>query len=141
MSSAGYSGTPLGKKLGLQTGHRVALFNAPEGFQKYLGDLPGSCQLLRRPRQTVDIVIVFSLTAKQLSDVKKYPKLMHAETAMWLTWPKKSSQLQSDLDFSSVQAAGLALGLVDNKICAIDHDWSALRFVVPVKDRSGWREA
>ena len=138
MTQAGYSGTPLVKKLGLKPEQRIALRGAPEGFRETLGRLPHGCQLLLRPRTAVDLTIAFSRVASQLKRVEKYVDLMHSESAIWLAWPKKSGALHSDLDFASVQAAGLSEGLVDNKICAIDHDWSALRFVIPLKQRAQW---
>jgi hypothetical protein len=134
---AGYSGTPLLKKLGIKEGARVAFLNAPKDFPAELGALPAGAQLLTASRQPLDFILVFVKSqaelTKKLAELR--PKL--AQSGMlWVAWPKKSSGIATDLSFATVQAAGLAAGIVDTKICAINDIWSGLRFVIRVKDRT-----
>ena len=136
MATAGYSGTPLGKKLGIKSGHRVALVRAPQGFEKELEPLPEDARTFRRVRGRYDVVVFFAATAAVLE--RRLAALAHSLVSnggLWVGWPKKSSGMATDLDFGAVQGAGLELGLVDNKICAIDETWSGLRFVIRLRDR------
>ena len=133
---AGYSGTPLTKKLGLKEGFRVAIVNGPSNFLKTLGELPAGAKVVARAAAPLDLVILFTESQEHLA--KKFP--IHAEklTAngmIWVAWPKKSSGVATDLSFDSVQRIGLGAGLVDVKICAIDEIWSGLKFVYRLKDR------
>ncbi|QDU69831.1 DUF3052 domain-containing protein [Engelhardtia mirabilis] len=133
---AGYSGTPLAKKLGIKPGHRVALIDAPEGFGGELEPLPEGVVLRRDLRGARDVLVSFAPDRRRLE--RRLPALRRAldeAGGLWVAWPKKSSGVVTDLDFDAVQSRGLALGLVDNKVCAIDETWSALRFVVRVADR------
>jgi len=133
---AGYSGTPLAKKLGIKAGARVALVSAPPKFDKTLGELPEGAVLLRQARAPLDVVVFFN---RRLSDLRKrLAKLADGlvdNGGLWVAWPKKSSGVETDLSFDVVQKEGLGLGLVDNKICAVDETWSGLRFVRRLKDR------
>lgn len=142
MAAAGYSNTPLPKKLGVGQGHRVALLYAPPDFADLLQPLPEGCAVLRSPRARCDVIIVFCHSARQLS--KRLPrarKLMHAHSGVWLAWPKKSAGVPTDLSFDKVQSAGLAAGLVDNKIAALSDVWSGLRIVVRKSDRAQWPQS
>ncbi len=132
---AGYSGTPLPKKLGIKPGHRVGLISAPAGFE--LADLPENVRLIRRAQGRFDVMVFFTRRAAELA--RRLPKLealLEPAGGLWIGWPKKSSGVATDLTFEVVQRAGLDLGLVDNKICAIDATWSGLRFVYRLRDRS-----
>ena len=128
---AGYSGTPLPKKLGIKEGHQIALIGAPDGFASAL-ELPGSVRVEEKPIGTLayDVMVVFSPDLAALSGVfeRLVPTLTWAG-GLWVAWPKRASPLASDIIEADVRAAGLSAGLVDNKICAIDEDWSGLRFV------------
>ena len=128
--TAGYSGTPLTKKLGVKEGSRVALLNAPHGFKRTLGELPHGVDLRSRAGSEADVVLLFVTRFTRLtSDFTKAMKMLPPETGMlWVAWPKKAAKLETDLDFDLVQKFGLATGLVDTKICAIDETWSGLRF-------------
>ena len=133
---AGYSGTPLAKKLGIRSGHRVALVGAPEDFAGELEPLPEGVALRRDLRGERDVLLFFAPDAARLD--RRLPTLRRAlaeDGGLWIAWPKKSSGVPTDLDFDAVQRRGLALGLVDNKVCAVDEVWSALRFVVRRADR------
>lgn len=133
---AGYSGTPLAKKLGIREGARVALVAAPPKFGATLGELPEGAVLLRQARAPFDVVVFFN---RRLADLRRrLAKLADGlvdNGGLWVAWPKKSSGVETDLSFDVVQKEGLGLGLVDNKVCAVDETWSGLRFVRRVKDR------
>ncbi|HXV59173.1 MAG TPA: DUF3052 domain-containing protein [Vicinamibacteria bacterium] len=134
---AGYSGTPLPQKLGIKEGHRVGLLDEPDDFAKTLGRLPQDVSIVPASRgRDFDIVLFFVTNPARLaSRLPTIKKKMSPETALWVCWPKKSSPLATDLDENGVRAAGLASGIVDVKICAVDEDWSGLKFVYRVKDR------
>ena len=135
---AGYSGTPLPKKLGVREGHRVALIHAPRGFERTLGKLPSGARAVRGLRGTrpFDVLILFADRTRILAD--SWPRTaarMTPAAGLWIAWPKKSSGVTTDLSDDFVRGFGLERGLVDNKVCAIDETWSALRFVIRRKDR------
>ena len=138
-SLAGYSGTPLPRKLGIRAGHRVLLAGAPADFD--LGDLPAlglyDVAVHRRAGAApYDVILGFTPDRRDLS--RRFPGLarrMVVNGGLWIAWPKKSSGVPSDLDDNVVRAVGLAAGLVDNKVCAVDETWSAQRFVVRLRDR------
>ena len=134
---AGYSGTPLTKKLGIKEGSRVALVNAPKDFQSELKDLPDGVQFLKPTTKSLDIILFFVLSERALAkDFSKLAARLTSNGMIWIAWPKKSSGVATDLSFESVQRIGLDAGLVDVKICAVDETWSGLKFVYRLKDRS-----
>jgi hypothetical protein len=136
--TAGYSETPLARKLGIRRGHRVGTFGAPPGFDPLL-DLPQDARVVKSPRAPCDVFVVFATDRSSLeARFEAASRLLPAEGGLWVAWPKKSSVLMTSLTFDVVQRHGLAAGLVDNKVCAIDDDWSGLRFVVRVADRPEW---
>lgn len=138
--SAGYSGTPLAKKLGIQPGDRVGVFGAPADFDDVVAPLPDGARLVRAPRSPCPVLIAFAITPKQLADrLAAALKCLPADGGLWLAWPKKTSAVASDLSFDRVQRAGLDEGLVDNKIAAVDATWSGLRMVVRRDQRAAWR--
>ncbi len=123
---AGYSGTSLSRKLGVAGGARVAALGAPADFA---GRLPDAV-IRTRLAGSFDVIVLFARSRAQLD--RRLPAALGAlgqGGALWLSWPKRSSGLQTDLDERAVRAAGLATGLVDNKVCAIDATWSGLRFM------------
>jgi hypothetical protein len=135
---AGYSGTPLPKKLGIKPGHRVLLVNAPHSFDVELGIDPGAeVELHRRPgKAPYDVAVAFSPDHKTAAHhfATVAPRIETAG-ALWLAWPKKASGVRTDLDENVVRQTGLAAGLVDVKVCAIDDTWSGLKFVRRLRDR------
>jgi len=132
---AGYSGTPLVKKLGIKPNFNVAFVNAPENFLKEL-DLPPQATVNSRSNKALDFALLFVRTEKELKqNFKKFAARLQPSGMLWVAWPKKSSGVLTDLMFASVQAIGLAAGLVDVKICAVDDTWSGLKFVYRLKDR------
>lgn len=125
---AGYSGTPLPKKLMIKEGSTVALVGAPEDFESTLGELPPAVVLRRNRRGKPDTAIWFVRSLAELErEIERMGKL--APRGLWIAWPKKASGVQTDVGEAAVRATGLAAGLVDHKICAIDATWSGLRFV------------
>ena len=140
--AAGYSSTPLARKLGIEPGDRLALLNAPDDFEDALEGLPGDVVPQRDPRgQTrgkprFDVVVLFVPDASTLSrELGRGLDRIEPDGALWVSWPKKSSARFRDLTEDGIRAAGLAAGVVDNKVCAVDADWSGLRLVVRVADR------
>jgi hypothetical protein len=134
---AGYSGTPLAKKLGIKEGSRVALVNAPKDFQSELGELPDNVQFIKRPTKSLDIILLFVLSERALArDFARFAARLTANGMLWIAWPKKSSGVTTDLSEQRVRQIGLDARLVDVKICAIDDVWSGLKFVYRLKDRS-----
>ena len=133
---AGYSGTPLVKKLGIKEGSRVALVNAPEEFQTDLGELPDDVKFMKSTTKSLDLILFFVLSERALArDFAKLAARLTSNGMIWIAWPKKSSGVTTDLTFERVQRIGLDAGLVDVKICAIDDTWSGLKFVYRLKDR------
>lgn len=142
MTTAGYSGTPLPRKLGIKGGHRVALFAPPESFLETLGELPHGVSVVHNPRNRLarDVLIAFARTERELiSRFDRAHERLDPWGGLWLAWPKQSSPLATAMRESDVRRYGLSTGLVDNKVCAIDEDWSGLRFVVRVEDRPSRR--
>jgi hypothetical protein len=126
---AGYSGTPLPRKLGMKETSRVRVIGGPSGFARSLG---GEI----RSRGEADVIVLFTRNAKELKEgFARAKKSLDKDGGLWIAWPKKASGAQTDLNEDAVRAAGLSLGLVDNKVCAIDDTWSGLRFVVRLSDR------
>lgn len=133
---AGYSGTPLVKKLGVKENSRLLLINAPDGFAEELTDLPAGASTTNRLHDGVACAVVFVLTERELKrQLERIIPRLAPNGGLWLAWPKKAAKVATELDENLVQRIGLATGLVDNKICAINDVWSGLRFVIRVKDR------
>jgi len=133
---AGYSGTPLAKKIGIKEGSRVALVNAPKDFQFEPKELPDNVEFIKGSAKSLDIILYFVTTERALTkDLSKLAARLTANGMIWIAWPKKSSGVATDLSFERVQRIGLDAGLVDVKICAVDDIWSGLKFVYRLKDR------
>jgi hypothetical protein len=134
---AGYSGTPLPRKLGIKPDARLALLNAPDGFDRTLGELPPGVAVRRALRGPLDVIVFFTRRRPELE--RRLPALKGALEpnggGLWLAWPKRASGLETDLSDGVVRELGLATGLVDNKVCAVDETWSGLRFVYRLADR------
>jgi hypothetical protein len=136
---AGYSGTPLPRKLGIKPGHQVLLANAPKDFQRTLGKLPAKA-VLHVPDDTAgpfDVILLFATNiAELLWEFAPLKEKLVTNGGLWVAWPKKASGVATDLTEDVVREVGLKAGLVDNKVCAIDDTWSGLRFVIRRKDRA-----
>ncbi|HWW75437.1 MAG TPA: DUF3052 family protein [Pyrinomonadaceae bacterium] len=133
---AGYSSTPLPKKLCIKEGARVALVKAPEGFESALGELPAGAELVSSWRMGFDVVLLFARSRDELaSHFQTYAARIKSDGSLWVAWPKKSSGVRTDLTEDVIRLHGLDAGLVDVKVCAVDETWSGLRFVYRLKDR------
>ena len=133
---AGYSGTPLAKKLGIKEGSRVALVGAPDGFRGELEGLPDGVSFVTSVQGQLDLILFFAKTRSELT--RNFTRLAAklAPTGMlWIAWPKKASGVATDLSDGVVREIGLDAGLVDVKVCAVNEIWSGLKFVIRVKDR------
>ena len=133
---AGYSGTPLARKLGIKPSHRVALINAPPDLEAALEPIPDDVTIATTLRGSFDVVILFPRNAADLD--RRFPtaaKRLVTNGGLWIAWPKKASRIPTDLSDSVVRATGLHHKLVDNKVCAISDTHSGLRFVYRLEDR------
>jgi hypothetical protein len=127
---AGYSGTPLPAKLGIKTGAVVALVGAPPDFERTLEALPAGVRLRRAGRGPCDLAMWFPRSLRDLERRVAGVAPLAAGGGLWIAWPKRASGVPTDLSESAVRRAGLAAGLVDYKVCAIDATWSGLKFAV-----------
>lgn len=127
-SMAGYSGTPLIKKLGIKSAMVVGLAGAPEDAARMLGELPDKVVLKRQVRGPCDMIIWFVRSRRDLEERMERMRERTGSGGLWIAWPKKASGVVSDLSQAVVREVGLASGMVDYKICALDQTWSGLRF-------------
>jgi hypothetical protein len=134
---AGYSGTPLPRKLGIKPGHRLLLLGAPAGFEEdTLGPLPADVRVARRATGAADVIVAFHTNRAQLA--RRLPALrerMVPAAGLWIAWPKRAAKVPTDLTEDVVRELALEHALVDNKVCAIDATWSGLRLVIRLRDR------
>ena len=128
MATAGYSGTPLSKKLGIKEGSKVLLVNAPKGFAL---DLPEGAKVVQRAKSDVDVAVLFTTERSKLVDrFLEAAAASKKEAGIWIAWPKKASKIATDVTENALREDLLPTGFVDNKVCAIDERWSGLRFVL-----------
>ena len=124
----GYSGTPLPKKLGIKPGCVLALLGAPDDFELTLGELPDGVEIQRGALDGCDLAIWFPASQGELRARAAEMGQGFGAGGLWIAWPKKASGILSDLSEPMVREVGLANGLVDYKVCAIDATWSGLKF-------------
>ena len=134
---AGYSGTPLVRKLGIKPDTRLGLIGAPDGFDQTLGELPAGVQVRRRlGGRPFDVIVAFfdrrDGLERRLTDLAN---ALDPAGGVWIAWPKRASGVSTDVTETVVRDLGLAAGLVDNKVCAVDQVWSGLRLVYRLRDR------
>jgi hypothetical protein len=135
---AGYSGTPLPRKLGIREGSRVAFPGAPTGFHNLLEPLPEGVRIKRRATAPLDVVVAFHTRRTQVvRDLNRLGKAIFPDGGLWIAWPKRSSGVRTDLTEDVIRELALAMRLVDNKVCAINETWSGLRLVHRLADRRG----
>ena len=133
MSTAGYSGTPLPRKLGIKPGHRLALLGAPDGFGL---ELPEDVSVRRRAGGKADVILTFHTARAELE--QRLPALramMEPAAGLWIAWPKRASKVPTDITEDVLREIALPTGLVDNKVCAVDEIWSGLRLVIRKEHR------
>ena len=136
---AGYSGTPLPKKLGIKEGLVVGTIGSPIDFYQLLGDhLPEGVEVHQEIKPS-DIFILFAKWQTEMEDAfENAQKRIAADGAIWVAWPKRSSGVETDLTEDVMRELFLPTGMVDNKVCAIDETWSGLRFAVRKENRPDW---
>ena len=132
----GYSGTPLPKKLGLKKDLRVAMLAMPADVRAVLKDALAECKVSKDISAPMDYIHLFTKSRTELErEMKRAGKALAPAGMLWISWPKKSSGVTTDLTEDVIRDTGLALGLVDVKVCAVTDVWSGLKFVIPLKDR------
>ena len=132
----GYSGTPLPKKLGIKDGFRVCFVAAPSEVLSELKTAVAGCEAAPNAKALIDFAMVFSKSKTELrKEFRRVSKSLAPGGMLWVSWPKKSSGVATDLDENIVRGIGLAAGLVDVKVCAVTDVWSGLKFVRRLKDR------
>jgi hypothetical protein len=136
MQDSGYSGTPLSRKLGIKEGHSVVLVNQQEHYFNLFSYFP-EVRFLEYPvTEPVDFIHFFCTHLEELEEhFETLKDGLKMDGSFWISWPKRSSKLAKDLDGNTVRRFGLTHGLVDVKVCAVDYDWSALKFMYRLKDR------
>jgi hypothetical protein len=137
MTTAGYSGAPLEKKLGFKDGQKVRLVNAPDHYRALFDAWPRAILEIADKTTSKDFIHYFTCDAATFR--KELPALkqeMSPAGILWISWPKKSAKVASDVTENLIRDAALAIGLVDVKVCAVDEIWSGLKLVIPVKDRA-----
>jgi hypothetical protein len=137
MNKAGYSSTPLLKKLGIKEGYKVSIIQPPEGYMGLFTELPEDVDITIGFGTDQDMIHYFTHEAMLLhKDIQRLKKGIKQNGMIWISWPKKSSGVRTDLTEDLIRSIALQNGLVDIKVCAVDNVWSALKLVIPVKERS-----
>src|SRR3954447_11828115 len=133
---SGYSGTPLPRKLGIKEGARVALADAPEGFEATLGALPDGVKVRTRARGPLDVIVFFTTSrAKLQRRIEPLRSALDPAGRLWVAWPKRASGVPTDVTEDVVREIAFAHRLVDNKVASLDETWSGLQLVIRLKDR------
>jgi hypothetical protein len=128
---AGYSSTPLAKKLGIREGARLYVENAPRDYRKLVAPMPEGVKLVARPDRDTDLVHVFTKDRKRLeAALRSWRGTLKDDAVIWLSWPKKSARVDTDITEDTIREMALPLGLVDVKVCAVDEVWSGLKLVL-----------
>ena len=134
----GYSGTPLVRKLGIKPGMRVCVYGAPREYRQIVADLPADLSFAAVGDKDLDFVHVFTSERGELRrQLGVFRPAIRPAGAVWVSWPKKASRMETDLTEDVVRQEALSAGLVDVKVCAVDDTWSALKLVIRVTDRHG----
>jgi hypothetical protein len=132
----GYSGTPLGKKLGIKDGFRASLLHVPDDVGSELRGEFAKCQIQTLKTPGLDFIFLFAKSRAGMElELAASAKALAPAGMLWICWPKKSSGVPTDITENIVRQSGLDAGLVDIKVCAVTEVWSGLKFVIPVKDR------
>ena len=129
--TTGYSGTPLPRKLGMKEGSRVAVLDAPNDFTDTLGTLPDGVTVRERLRGPLDVIVCFVVRRADLERrIDRLQAALDPAGRLWIAWPKRASKVETDMTEDVVRDVALPLGLVDNKVAAIDETWSGLQLVI-----------
>lgn len=134
--TAGYSGTPLAKKLGIKEGMLVVAIEAPENYADLLEPLPKAVRIADKPQRDADVLHIFTNTRDGLfKAVSEARHLIKQDGAIWVSWYKKAAKLPSEITEDTIREAAFPLGLVDVKVCALDEKWSGLKLVIRKENR------
>jgi hypothetical protein len=133
---AGYSKRSLVEKLGIKPGHRICLINAPQDYDAVLGSLPDDVERVGASGNNLDFIQFFTMSRAELeAEFSSLAGQIKPNGTIWISWPKRASKVTTDLDENIIREVGLAAGLVDVKVAAVDETWSGLKFVFRLKDR------
>ena len=133
---AGYSGTPLPRKLGIKEGSRLAVLHAPAHYRALVSPLPPGAKITARFDGETDLVHVFVWRKRDLARfLASAVEVMRGDAAIWVSWPKKAARITTDITEDTIRALALPLGLVDIKVCAVDESWSGLKLVIRKENR------
>jgi hypothetical protein len=136
MKTTGYSGTALAKKLGFKEGLKVRIVNQPNHYFDLFEDLPEGIDFRNEKKTKKDFIHYFTTQTKGLGkDIVSLKNEIVSSGMIWISWPKKSSGVVTDINEDIIRQLALTNGLVDVKVCAVDEVWSGLKLVIPVKDR------
>jgi hypothetical protein len=136
MTATGYSGTPLVKKLGIKTNLRMLTINAPKEYATWLGDLPENATLVTKTKKPIEAVHVFATESLFLdATLSKLRNELHQDGFVWVSWPKKSSKVPTNITEDKIREIALPLGFVDIKVCAVSEVWSGLKLVIRKSER------
>lgn len=128
---AGYSGTPLAKKLGVKAGAEVFVVEEPEGYRDWLAPLPEDVTLVTRASKSTDLIHLFVTSKKKLETaLRSYRRQIKPDAMVWVSWPKKAAKLETDIVEDTIREIALPLGYVDIKVCAVSEIWSGLKLVI-----------
>ncbi len=133
---AGYSGTPLVQKLGIKSGATVALIHAPANYRRLLDKIPANVRFSNRASVGAEFVHLFTQSRRELeTSLKKLRKILADAGTVWVSWPKKSSGVTTDVTEDVIRTVALPLGFVDVKVCAVDETWSGLKLMIRLENR------
>lgn len=136
MATAGYSGTPLAKKLGIKQGTKLMLVNAPDHYFSLFSDMPTDVILVNDAGELKDIIHVFTKSKAEYMALLPQMKTQMVQNGMiWISWPKKASKVPTDITEDVIRNYALQIGLVDVKVCAVDEVWSGLKLMIRLADR------
>lgn len=136
MKATGYSGTPLAKKLGIKEGFSIRIVNQPDHYFDLFEDFPENIDIRKEKKTKKDFIHYFTKQSKELDrDIISLKNEIVSNGMIWISWPKKSSKIKTDVTEDVIRHLALTNGLVDIKVCAVDDVWSGLKLVIPVKDR------
>jgi len=134
--AAGYSDTPLAKKLGIKDGFKIRIVNQPAYYFDLFTEMPKNVAVLADKKIKKNLIHYFTKQSKDLyKDIVSMRNEIEPDGAIWISWPKKTSKVATDITEDIIRNLALSNGLVDIKVCAVDETWSGLKLVIPVKDR------
>jgi hypothetical protein len=128
---AGYSGTPLAKKLGINANAKVFADGAPSGYASLVAPLPDGVRFLKKVSNDADVIHLFTKSASELdAKLRRWRDAIRSDTTIWISWPKKAARVPTDITEDVIREIALPMGFVDVKVCAVDETWSGLKLVI-----------